>query len=180
MVELVSLRWLLTVIFAATTAYDLRRLARRASSDHRISALADAVMSTAMIVMVWPWGHAVSAPAWLLVFGAGAAWFAGRALVDAGRRRVHLIAAGTNAAMAYMGAAPAGHHGTARPVDLLGTTTIGVWLLAAAVIWCVHAARGFRWSLSPVRPAQPITPAHSSLCRAVMCSGMALAVLATV
>lgn len=93
-----GLRWLLTVLFAALTAYGLWRVVRptghaghggNVAFASRMAHLLHALMALAMGVMVWPWGMGLPAAPQVVFFVLAAVWFPAAALVwgGSGRRR---------------------------------------------------------------------------------------------
>lgn len=81
MVDALLLRWILTLVFAATGGWFLVHLAtasahgRTSTLADRTCALAHVAMSLAMIAMSWPWGMRL--PLWpqLVVFALATVWF---------------------------------------------------------------------------------------------------------
>jgi hypothetical protein len=85
MVALESLRWLLTAVFGAATAFHLVRCLRPGAAfpappvGHRFAEVLHLTMGASMIVMIWPWGERVPPAAWVAVFMAATGWFAAAA-----------------------------------------------------------------------------------------------------
>ncbi|MEW2164907.1 DUF5134 domain-containing protein [Streptomyces sp. NPDC007084] len=72
-----GLRWTLTLVFALTTAHGIRRaVTHRSTTADRVDHALHAVMGLAMIAMVWPWGMGRAVGPQVVVFVAGALWFA--------------------------------------------------------------------------------------------------------
>jgi uncharacterized protein DUF5134 len=158
------LRWLLTVLFAAVTAFHLVRSGCPGGrAAHRISEALHAITSGAMIVMIWPWGASVPAAVWILVFTMSAWWFTARAVRWAQRRIDHVFFATTMAAMIWMAAwmpAPASPY------------------LVAASMWL--AGRGLHLGELSAATSRAVRqpPNWLALCHATMSAGMGLALLA--
>ncbi|MFJ4006124.1 DUF5134 domain-containing protein [Streptomyces sp. NPDC090023] len=112
MINAIGLRCLLTAMFALPTVYALwlTTTPGRALSD-RVGHALHAVMGVAMVAMVWPWGMQLPVGPQVVVFAAGALWFAVAALVRSagpGGRAARLLGAVPHivmmAAMAWMAA----------------------------------------------------------------------------
>jgi Domain of unknown function (DUF5134) len=188
MVDIASLRWVLTVAFAVAAGFHLARSVRPGWGGDRLSEVLHLTMCLAMIVMVWPWGVRVPATVWLAVFIASTGWFAMRAVRSAGgRRAVPVFFATAAAAMVWMSASPA----VAAPrhdVAMAGmghasgggyaawiSAGLGGYLMLAAGWWVVRGMRLGGLSSPPVSRSVPSWPA---LCHGVMSAGMAVALLA--
>ncbi|MER8029987.1 DUF5134 domain-containing protein [Streptomyces bauhiniae] len=113
MINATGLRLLLTALFVFPTVYALWLTATpgRALSD-RVGHALHAVMGVAMVAMVWPWGMQLPVGPQVVLFAAGALWFAVAALVRSagpGGRAARLLGAVPHvvmmAAMAWMAAA---------------------------------------------------------------------------
>jgi hypothetical protein len=179
-----SLRWILTVALAGSTVFHLGRVPRpRVHHEHRIAESLHAVMGLAMLAMLWPFGRAVPASAWLVVFAGSAGWFAAQASRAGKRWVVPAYFATAAAAMVWMsGAMPAG-----PAMDMPGmehasggraawaAAAIGCYLVAAGVGWLLNGLRlGALRTPEAVRPA----PCHwPALCHGVMSVSMGLAML---
>ena len=184
------LRWLLTVLFRAATAFPLARCIRPggrpgATAGHRSAEALHAVMGAAMIVMIWPCGDAVPVAVWVVAFTSSAGWFAARMVRSARRRNSHLFFATVMAAMVWMATsmpAPASsghaHHGMDRAptASAVISAALGAYLVAASIWW---VGRGVRIGGLPTATAaalqQPLR--WAALCHATMTAGMGLALL---
>ncbi|GIM90801.1 DUF5134 domain-containing protein [Paractinoplanes toevensis] len=160
MIQLESLRWMLTLAFGAAAAFHLVRWLWRTGALHE-DAL-HLVMGLSMIVMIWPWGDAVPESTWITVFTLATGWFAARAAYA--RRGMPLFFASTMGAMVWMSAG--GHQ---HPWVSAG---LGGYLVAASVWWLI---RGMRLSATTVdtRPAD-----WTALCHGTMSAAMGLTLLA--
>ncbi|GAA2332805.1 DUF5134 domain-containing protein [Streptomyces kunmingensis] len=112
MINAIGLRWILTALFVLPTLYALWLTAApgRAPAD-RVGHALHAVMGVAMAAMVWPRGMNLPAGPQVVVFSAGALWFAAAALARSSHvntRTTAVIAALPHivmmAAMAWMAA----------------------------------------------------------------------------
>ena len=123
------LRWLLTVAFGGVAVFHLLRCLCPPAvwlspvAEHRLSEMLHLVMGLSMIAMIWPWGAAVPAVAWIVVFMMSTGWFVVRAVWTLRRRAVPVFFATATATMVWMGApipghASAGGHGG---MDMAGT-----------------------------------------------------------
>ena len=159
-----SLRWPLTLVLLAVTAFHAVRLAYwlirrdRRRSRHLSEAL-HVVMGAGMLVMSWPWSATVPAIAWATVFAPVTAWFAHLAAADRPAHRTeHVNFAVAAAAMAWMtatmttpgtahthGPAITQHlHGTAAATPWWSTSTsalLGSYLVLAAIWWAARNTR---------------------------------------
>jgi hypothetical protein len=149
------------------------------------------VMGPSMIAMVWPWGAAVPAAAWLVVFMMSTGWFVVRAVWTSRRRAVPMFFATATGTMVWMGAAMPGHasagaHGGMdmaamghAPVGYAGwvSALLGGYLVLAAFWWM---GRGMRISglSAATTDAVACPPGWSALCHGVMSAGMGIALLA--
>jgi Domain of unknown function (DUF5134) len=196
MIGLGSLRWLLTVVFAAAAAFHLVRCVRPSSwparvAEHRFSEVLHLVMGASMIVMMWPWGAVVPATVWVAVFTMSAGWFIAGAVGSAGRRLVPSFFASAMGAMVWMGASMPAQASTVHShAGMAGMTmgggaghgspgytawisvVLGGYLMLAAFWWLGKGLRVGGLSTVP-RPL-----GWAALCHGVMSAGMALALLA--
>lgn len=195
MIGLMSLRWLLTAVFAAAAIFHLARwvrpqvTGRTASEVHRTSELLHLVMCVSMIAMVWPWGTRVPGTVWVGVFTVSTGWFVAQAARSHGRRAAPAFFATAAAAMVWMSAAPAhaappgGHHdmvmatASHAPSGYLAWISAGLggYLMLAAIWWVI---RGMRLAGLATTPPPDHSPNWSALCHGSMSAGMALALLA--
>jgi hypothetical protein len=197
MIGLESLRWLLTVVFAATAVFHLVRClrpSRRRAAEHRFSEVLHLVMGTSMIAMIWPWGEVVPVAVWIAVFTMSAAWFIAGVAWSAGRRLVPAFFATAMGTMVWMGASmPAQastvdrHSGSAgmamnagaghAPMGYVAWTSavLGGYLLLAAFCWI---GKGLRIGGLSTASTKPRTLGWGALCHGVMSAGMGLALLA--
>ncbi|MET8695264.1 DUF5134 domain-containing protein [Streptomyces bauhiniae] len=147
MINATGLSCLLTALFALPAGYGLWLTATpgRALSD-RVGHALHAVMGIAMVAMVWPWGMQLPVGPQVVLFAAGALWFAGAALVRSagpGGRAARLLGAVPHvvmmAAMAWMadvmngpamtaGSAGAGHD--MPGMDMSGTGSLSAMTLS--------------------------------------------------
>jgi len=182
MIGLESLRWSLTLAFAAATAFHLARVLRPARAD-LVSEVLHLFMGGSMIAMIWPWGTSVPASVWITGFTLSTGWFVSRAVLATGRRLAPAYFASATAAMMWMSAAmPAEQHAempgmSHEPHQVAGypawiSAVLGAYLVAAALWWIV---RGMH--LKPTAPAAR-SPHWSSVCHATMSAAMGLAFLA--
>lgn len=185
MIGLVSLRWVLTVAFAAGGAYHLGRLVRAQPAEHRISETLHLIMGAAMVAMVWPWGARLPQAVWATVFTLSTAWFVASAAWSPGRRLGPASFAAAAMSMVWMGTAPVDHHPPAHHhpgmamagPGLAGWISggLGLGLVAVAGWWVV---RGMRLGALPAQGAEIGTPNWSALCHGLMSAGMGLSLLA--
>jgi hypothetical protein len=76
MIEPTLLRWVFTVLFAATGFWSLLRATSHAQSlPDRVNALLHLAMSAAMIAMTWPWGMVLPTTPQVMVFTLATGWF---------------------------------------------------------------------------------------------------------
>ncbi|MEU4236277.1 DUF5134 domain-containing protein [Actinoplanes sp. NPDC026619] len=164
---------MLTLAFGGAAGFHLVRWLWRAEPWHED--VLHLVMGLAMIVMIWPWGHAVPESVWITVFTLSAGWFLARAVEV--RRVVPLFFATAMGAMVWMSAAaPSGsHHMHHMPRNWV-SAGLGAYLVAASVWWVVRGMRLGR--LSAAAGADPRPPDWSALCHGTMSAGMGLALLA--
>jgi uncharacterized protein DUF5134 len=162
MIQLESLRWVLTLAFGAAAAFHLVRWLWPPAARHE-DAL-HLVMGVSMIVMIWPWGDAVPESTWVTVFTLATGWFVARAA--SARRVLPLYFASAMGAMVWMSTAGHQHRWV--------TAGFGGYLVAASLWWLI---RGMRLSAGTVdsRPAD-----WTALCHGTMSAGMGLALLAMV
>ena len=184
-----SLRLLLTLALGGATVFHLGRTLRPGGThEHRIAESLHAVMGGAMVAMLWPFGRAVPASTWLVVFAGSAGWFAAQAARAGGRRLVPAYFASAAAAMVWMSEAmPA-----APAMDMPGMdhATPGRAAWAGAAIGCYLVAAGLAWVLSGLRlgalpraapTAEPAARWHwPALCHGVMSVSMGLTMLTLV
>ncbi|WP_269855523.1 DUF5134 domain-containing protein [Streptomyces sp. RPT161] len=82
-----GLRWTLTLLFAAVTAYSAARTLRPGRAHggstvaERVTHSVHALMGLAMIAMVWPWGMRLPTTPQVVVFSLASAWFVASALL---------------------------------------------------------------------------------------------------
>jgi hypothetical protein len=189
-----SLRWALTVALALASAYHLTRVPRVAGAA-RVAEVLHLTMGVAMIAMLWPWGSAVPASAWVAVFTASTGWFLFRALRSTGRRVVSGLFAGSMATMVWMGAtmpamASAGAHGPSMETDMAGMTMgsghlttagtisglLGGYLVLVAGWWFVRGLRLRGLATAAVPGPRPVS--RPAICHGLMSAAMGLALLA--
>jgi hypothetical protein len=187
MVGLASLRWILTVAFAAAGVFHLVRCVRPQAAGVRTSEILHLVMCVAMIAMVWPRGASVPAVVWIAVFTVSTGWFVTRAANASGRRMVPAFFATAAATMVWMGASmpaqAAPHHdmAMARPSGSAGyaawiSAGLGGYLVLAAGWWVI---RGMRLRALPSTTAAATRPLNwAALCHGLMSAAMGLALLA--
>ncbi|MEU1839369.1 DUF5134 domain-containing protein [Micromonospora chersina] len=77
--------------------------------EHRLSEMLHMVMGLSMIAMIWPWGAAVPAVAWIVIFMMSTGWFAVRAVWTPGGRALPTFFATATGTMVWMGASTPGH-----------------------------------------------------------------------
>jgi uncharacterized protein DUF5134 len=176
------LRWLLTLALTGSTAFHLGRALRPAGVEGRIAESLHAVMGLAMVAMLWPFGRAVPASAWLVVFAGAAGWFAAQASRAGKRRIVPAYFATTAAAMVWMsGTMPAGPAMDMPGMEHASGGGRAAW--AGAVIGCYLVVAGLGWLLSGLRLGPSVKPAPChwpAVCHGVMSVSMGLAMLALV
>ncbi|PWU50138.1 hypothetical protein DLJ46_07765 [Micromonospora globispora] len=74
MIDSDPLRWLLTVAFGGASISHLLQRPRPSPAwpslvaEHRLSEILHSAMGLPMIAMIWPWGAAVPAAVWIVVF----------------------------------------------------------------------------------------------------------------
>lgn len=191
------LRWLLTVAFGGAAVFHLLRCLRPPAAllspvaEHRLSDISHLAMGLSMIAMIWPWGAAVPAAAWIAVFLMSTGWFVVRAVRTSRRRAVPVFSATVTGTMVWRcasipGHAPAGGHGGMdlagmghTPVGWAGwvAALLGGYLVLAAFWW---VGRGMRiGGLSAATTDAVAGPLDwSALCHGVMSAGMGIALLA--
>ncbi|MFH8342414.1 DUF5134 domain-containing protein [Streptomyces sp. AM6-12] len=77
MITATGLRWLLSLVFALSVLYGLRSAtAPGRTGPHRVDHALHTAMGLVMIAMVWPWGMELPTAPQIVLFGAGALWFA--------------------------------------------------------------------------------------------------------
>ncbi|KAA9154667.1 DUF5134 domain-containing protein [Amycolatopsis acidicola] len=77
-----TLRWILTIAFAAVGAFCVYRCVRHGGAAHRVSDLLHIAMCAGMIAMAWPAGMNLARVPQILLFSAAAVWFAGLLVFD--------------------------------------------------------------------------------------------------
>lgn len=148
--------WLLTWLFLATGSWSLidAVLAHPDGAIGRISCLWHALMSAAMVAMLWPWGAAVPPAVWTVLFVVGTARFAALALrrfadrADAAVPVCHAVMSAAMVAMVWT--MPAMHEaavGEMRPASAVGTghhhdalTSSGTTMPGWLSLWCLANA----------------------------------------
>jgi hypothetical protein len=202
MIGLEPLRWLLTLVFAGTTAFHLVRSLRPGafpppSAEHRFSEVLHLLMGASMIVMIWPWGRVVPVAGWVSVFTVCTGWFAARAVRSTGRRIVPVFFATSMGVMVWMGASmpadAASGPGAAPMTDMPGMVmagphgltawvsgALGGYLVLAAFWWIFRGARvgtlaGARSGAGAVARPRPV--GWTAVCHGLMSAGMGLALL---
>lgn len=197
MIGIGPLRWLLTVAFGGAAIFHLLRCLRPPAAwlspvaEHRLSGMLHLVMGLSMIAMIWPWGAAVPATAWIVVFMMSTGWFVARAVWTSRRPAVPVFFATATGTMVWMGAsirghAPAAGHGAMdmaemghAPVGCAGwvNALLGGYLVLAAFWW---VGRGMRiGALSAATTDTVASPLDwSALCHGLMSAGMGIALLA--
>jgi hypothetical protein len=192
--EPASVRWVITVVFAAVMLTSLLRLVslgrstRPDSVPHRHEDFGHVVMAVSMIAMVLSWTRLLPTSLWVLLF-AGQAVFFGALLLSGTTspqhnwdETHHMVA---SVGMVYMVMAM-GESGTGMP-GMLGTSPLagafGVYFLIYAVWSALRAVRLMPaavgvtpagWSGLPLVLSRPLT-VHG--CRALMGGGMAYLLL---
>jgi hypothetical protein len=181
MIGLESLRWLLTLVFAAATAFHLARVPRAGvTAEQRVSEALHLLMCGSMIVMIWPWGNAVPPAWWISGFALSTGWFAAHAVQSAGRRVAPVFFATATAAMVWTSAAPGGHLTMPGMRHEPGgypawiNAALGGYLMLAALFWVV---RGMRLSHLGTSQGADRPPHWPAVCHGVMSAGMGLALL---
>ncbi|OJX65511.1 MAG: hypothetical protein BGO95_10640 [Micrococcales bacterium 73-13] len=144
------LQWALTVVFSATGLYAfLRIIVDRNRPLLIVGHALHVLMSAGMVAMCWPWWSLIPTLPQIVLFFAGAAWFAALLLLQL-LRRVRRVALGGHGpwheaahlvmmfAMVWMtvsvgGSTAAGHanHGSALP---LGASLMGIGITAALLV----------------------------------------------
>ncbi|MEU8639869.1 DUF5134 domain-containing protein [Amycolatopsis sp. NPDC048633] len=76
MIEATGLRWILTIVFAATGFFCLYRCFRQGPVTSRFGDVLHAAMCVAMVAMAWPATMAFARLPQLALFGFAAVWFA--------------------------------------------------------------------------------------------------------
>jgi hypothetical protein len=191
------LRWLLTAAFGVAAAFHLLRFLRPPAawlspvSEHRLSEMLHLAMGLSMIAMIWPWGAAVPAAAWIVVFMMSTGWFVARAVWTSRRRAVPAFFATATGTMVWMGASMPGHasaggHGgmamagvVHAPVGCAGwvNTLLGGYLMLAALWWVGRGMHiGGLSAATTDAVARPLD--WSAFCHGVMSAGMGIALLA--
>ncbi|MFC0507636.1 DUF5134 domain-containing protein [Micromonospora costi] len=198
MIGIAPLRWLLTVAFGGAAVFHLLRCLRPPAAwlspvaGHRLSEMLHLVMGLSMIAMIWPWGAAVPAAAWIVVLLMSTGWFVARAVRTSRHRAVPVFIATATGTMAWMGAWIPGHASTSgggmdmagmghAPVGCAGwvAALLGGYLVLAAFWWVGRAMR--IGGLSAATTDEPACPLDwSALCHGVMSAGMGIALLAMV
>jgi Domain of unknown function (DUF5134) len=147
------------------------------------------VMGLAMVAMLWPFGRAVPASAWLVVFAGSAGWFAAQASRAGEHRVVPVYFASAAAAMVWMSSAMPGPAATAMDMPGMTHPSGGREMWAAAAVGGYLVAAGLCWLLSgmslgvlrtPPVPATPCGTRWPALCHGLMGVSMGLAVLTMV
>ncbi|MBK1787642.1 DUF5134 domain-containing protein [Prauserella cavernicola] len=100
------LAWLLTALFAATTAWCLRVLPSLGAWA-RVDAGWHALMGAAMIAMIWHWGMAIPLAPQVVLFALGCLWFLSRTAAGHSHSGGHTAPRGAGAHHAMMMAAMA-------------------------------------------------------------------------
>lgn len=198
MIDSDPLRWLLTVAFGgASISHLLQRLRPSPAwpslvAEHRLSEILHSAMGLSMIAMIWPWGAAVPAAVWIVVFMMSTGWFLVQAARTSRRRAVPAFFATATGTMVWMGASihghasPGGHGGMDMagmrhaPVGCAGwvSALLGGYLVLAAFWWVgrgVHLA-GLSAATTTDAVARPLD--WSALRHGVMSAGMGIALLA--
>ncbi|MFG2059621.1 DUF5134 domain-containing protein [Micromonospora sp. NPDC048930] len=162
------LRWLLTVAFGGAAVFHLLRCLRppaawrSPAAEHRLSEMLHLAMGLSMIAMIWPWGAAVPAAAWIVVLMMSTGWFVVRAVRTSRPRAVPVFFATATGTMVWMctsipGHTSAGGHGGMdmtgmghAPVGWAGWVgaLLGGYLVLAAFSW---VGRGMRIVVCPRR-----------------------------
>ncbi|MEV7404892.1 DUF5134 domain-containing protein [Streptomyces sp. NPDC091267] len=149
MITATGLRWILTALFALPTLYALLLAATPGRTiANRVGHALHAAMGGLMVAMAWPWGMSLPADPQIVVFTAGALWFAIAALArssETDSRTAGLVAALPHivmmAAMAWMvavmdgSAMASGAHGSAADMpgmDMSGPGAAGAMTLSRA------------------------------------------------
>ncbi|MGW1163154.1 DUF5134 domain-containing protein [Streptomyces sp. NPDC002519] len=188
MIAATGLRWILTAVFALSALHGGWQVARPGyASARRVDHGLHTLMGLAMIAMVWPWGMDLPAAPQVVLFGAGAVWFARTApsLLRSGSwlksGAVPLPHVVMTAAMAWMvavmasAAMSAGHGGGGASGDMPGmimsggSGTASMSLtgtgerLTAGLLAVVLAVVGLRWlgrAFDRARTARATEPGH--------------------
>jgi hypothetical protein len=82
MIDSISLRLLLSGVFAVTTAYHLVRAVTAGPAAARVSRGWHALTGVAMVAMLWSWGMSIPSDLGIVVFGGAALWFLFQAGAD--------------------------------------------------------------------------------------------------
>ena len=197
MIGIDPLRWLLTVAFGGAAVFHLLRCLRPPAAwlspvaEHRLSEMLHLVMGLSMIAMIWPWGAAVPAAVWIVVFMMSTGWFVVQAVWTSRRRAVPVFFATATGTMVWMGASIPGHasaggHGGMdmagmghAPVGCAGwvSALLGGYLVLAAFWWVGRGMHiGGLSTATTDAVARPLD--WSALCHGVMSAGMGIALLA--
>ncbi|MEU2227802.1 DUF5134 domain-containing protein [Streptomyces sp. NPDC018347] len=204
MINPTGLRWVLTALFVLPALYALWLAAAPGRAlPGRVSHVLHAAMGVAMAAMVWPWGMDLPADPQVIVFSAGALWFAATPWFRSPGtepRRARFLAAVPHVvmmlAMAWMaavmdGAATAsGGHGGGHDMpgmDMSGPDAVGAMSLTgtgqqwtAALLAVFLTAVGLLWlSRAFDRGRVAASPkrddgAAEPACHAAMAVGMAV------
>lgn len=75
MITTPAFQWILSAIFALTFMYAVIRILRSRGVGNRVAYALHALMSIAMVVMVWPWGSQAFLVPQIVVFTAATGWF---------------------------------------------------------------------------------------------------------
>ncbi|MFI5859661.1 DUF5134 domain-containing protein [Streptomyces parvulus] len=169
MINATGLRWILTALFVLPACYALWLAATPGRTVvNRVGHALHAVMGAAMAAMAWPWGMDLPAGPQVVVFSAGALWFAGAALARSVRATTRTAALSgalphvvMMASMAWMaavmnGSGMAGSMGGAAQdmpgMDMSGTDATSAMTLSqagdqwtAALFALVLLVLGLRW-----------------------------------
>ncbi|TCP42629.1 uncharacterized protein DUF5134 [Tamaricihabitans halophyticus] len=98
MIDAPVLRWLLTLVFAATTLWYARVLVLPAARlAVRVDAAWHMLMSIAMVAMAWPWGMSLPTVPQTVLFGVASVWFIGRIAFHRGGDHAGTLAASRSA-----------------------------------------------------------------------------------
>lgn len=109
MIHDLTLRWVVTLLFALVVAECIHAIATgRRSAAGVVGHSLHAIMAVAMAVMAWPWGATLPTTAPMLFFLAAAVWFTAVSFATAGHRGTNAYHALMMLAMAWMYAAMGG------------------------------------------------------------------------
>ncbi|WP_327436516.1 DUF5134 domain-containing protein (plasmid) [Streptomyces sp. NBC_01201] len=183
MINATGLRWILTVLFVLPALYALwLAVTPDRSVPSRVGHLLHSVMGAAMAAMAWPWGMDLPITPQVVLFSAGAVWFAATAAfrspaTDPLRARLlasvpHVVmmlamawmAAVMNGSAMSSGGSGAGHHDMAG-MDMSGPDALGTMSLTgageqwtAALLALALTVLGLLWLAQAFDRGRVVTP----------------------